>query len=84
MQNLSLTTPEDQLFESLAINFWRIDSLNKIEEQYAGSRKLFDPNHKGYLVDHHRYAVKGGTVTDNAPFGTFSGPTIYSTEHRRL
>ena len=63
IQNLSLTTPEDQLFESLAVNFWRVDPVVKIEEQYAGSRKLFDPKQKGYLIDHHRYAINGGTVT---------------------
>lgn len=45
---------------------------------------MFDPTRKGYLQDHHRYAINGGSVTDNAPFGTFKGPTTYSTEHQRL
>lgn len=57
-----------------------------IEEMYAGSRKnTFDPsNQKGYLMDHHRYKVKGGTISSNAPFGTSSEPTSYFTEHRKL
>lgn len=83
-ENLSLSIPENQLFESIANNFWKIESSSRIEEQYAGSRKLFDPSYKGYLLDHHRYAIKGGSVTDNAPFGTFHGPTNYTTEHQRL
>jgi hypothetical protein len=37
---------------------------------YAGSRKLFDQKQKSYLMDHHRYAVKGGTISSNAPYGT--------------
>lgn len=39
---------------------------------YAGSRKLFDAGMKNYLLDHHRYAVKGGSISSNAPFGTSS------------
>ena len=81
---MSLSIAEDQLFESLALNFWKIGSIVRIEEQYAGSRKIFDHKQKGYLQDHHRYAINGGTVTENAPFGTFSGPTNYTTEHHKL
>ena len=52
---------------------------------YAGSRKTFDPyNPKGYLMDHHRQSVKGGTTTSNAPFGTSSEPTNYFTENGKL
>lgn len=83
-ENLSLSISEDQLFEALALNFWKIDSLVKIKEQYAGSRKVFDPSKKGYLQDHHKYAVNGGSVSQNAPFGTSSTPTIYETEHHKL
>ena len=56
----------------------------RIEDEYAGSRKLFDPKKNGYLMDHHRYVVKGGTVSDNAPFGTFTQKTAYTTEHNVL
>lgn len=55
---------------------------------YAGgsnSRKTFDPSHqKGYLMDHHRHKIKGGSITSNAPFGTSNEPTSYFTEHRKL
>ena len=78
-ENLSLSIPEDQLFESIALNFWKIGSVVRIEDEYAGSRKVFDPSKKGYLQDHHRYALNGGSVSENAPFGTYSAPTIYTT-----
>ena len=61
-----------------------MQSKININEMYAGSRKLFDPSAKGYLMDHHRYAVKGGTISSNAPFGTSSDPTNYFTEHSKL
>jgi len=32
-------------------------------------RKDYDPR-GGYLKDFHRFAVHGGSVTSNAPFGT--------------
>ena len=83
-ENLSLSISEDQLFESIAQNFWKIGSVVRIEDEYAGSRKLFDPTKKGYLQDHHRYALNGGSVSSNAPFGTFSTPTVYTTEHNSL
>ena len=50
-----------------------------ISEKYAGSRKLFDHGAKSYLLDHHRYAVKGGSISSNAPFGTSNEPTNYFT-----
>ena len=78
-ENLSLSVAEDQLFESIALNFWKIGSVGRIQDEYAGSRKTFDPSKKGYLQDHHRYALNGGTVSQNAPFGTFSTPTMYTT-----
>ena len=55
-----------------------------IQEQYAGSRKVFNPGVKGYLQDHHKYAIYGGTVSQNAPFGTSHEPTAYFTEHGKL
>lgn len=83
-QNLSLSVSEDQLFESIALTFWKISSLVKIQQEYAGSRKVFDPKKSAYLQDHHRYAYNGGSVSQNAPFGTFNLPTTYTTEHQRL
>ena len=47
-----------------------MQSKVNINELYAGSRKIFDSSAKSYLMDHHRYAVKGGTISSNAPFGT--------------
>lgn len=35
-------------------------------------------------MDHHRYVVKGGSVSQNAPFGTSVEPTTYVTEHRKM
>jgi hypothetical protein len=38
---------------------------------------MFEPDHKkGYLQDHHRYLVQGGTVSQNAPFGTYAEPEL--------
>lgn len=61
-----------------------MQSKLNINEMYAGSRKLFDPAAKSYLMDHHRYAVKGGSISSNAPFGTSNEPTNYFTEHSLL
>ena len=30
-------------------------------------------------MDHHRNYVKGGSVSENAPFGTFKEATTYTT-----
>mgnify|MGYP000897611308 CR=1 FL=1 len=39
-----------------------------------GSKKRFDMknNNNSYLIDHHRYMINGGTVSQNAPFGTYN------------
>ena len=74
-----MTTNEDMLFESILQNFWKMQSNVNIQDMYAGSRKLFDPASKSYLMDHHRYAVKGGSISSNAPFGTSNEPTNYFT-----
>lgn len=81
---MSLSITEEQLFESIAQNFWKIGSKVKIEDEYAGSRKTFDPKKSGYLQDHHRYAYNGGSISQNAPFGTFNLPTSYKTEHGKF
>lgn len=75
---------DEKLFESILLNFWRLDNSLSIIEKYAGSRKLFDQSKNGYLMDHHRNYVKGGSVSENAPFGTFKETTTYTTEHKRL
>lgn len=79
MENVSLSVIDDKLFESILFNFWRLDNSSSILGKYAGSRKLFDHSKNGYLLDHHRNYVKGGSVSQNAPFGTFSEPTSYTT-----
>lgn len=61
-----------------------MQSKLNINDMYAGSRKVFDSSAKSYLMDHHRYAVKGGTISSNAPFGTSNEPTSYFTEHGKL
>lgn len=45
---------------------------------------MFDPSKKGYLMDHHRGHLTGGSVSQNAPFGTSNEATNYLTEHRKL
>ncbi len=50
---------------------------------FIGGEKTFGSNHKqNFLQDHHRYMINGGTVTSNAPFGTFNEPTDYKTKSR--
>ena len=84
LENLSLSVIDDKLYESVLQNFWRLESGLNINEKYAGSRKVFDASKNSYLMDHHRYVVKGGSVSQNAPFGTTHEPTNYLTEHRKL
>jgi hypothetical protein len=79
LENLSLSVIDDKLYESILQNFWRLESGANISEKYAGSRKVFDTSKNSYLMDHHRYAVKGGSVSQNAPFGTSQEPTNYLT-----
>ena len=56
-----------------------MDTSSSILDQYAGSRKLFLDNKSGYIMDHHRHYLKGGSVSQNAPFGTYQEPTNYKT-----
>ncbi len=79
VEHLSLSIIDDRLFETVLYHFWRLENSVNITEKYAGSRKVFDPSKKGYLMDHHRYAVQGGSVSQNAPFGTSVEPTAYLT-----
>lgn len=60
---------DDRLFESILLNFWKLESSTNISEKYAGSRKVIELKNS-YLLDHHRQVVKGGSVSQNAPFGT--------------
>lgn len=56
-----------------------MENSANITEKYAGSRKVFNDSKLSYLMDHHRYAVQGGSVAQNAPFGTSFEPTSYTT-----
>jgi hypothetical protein len=67
---LSLSIIDDKLFETVLYHFWKLDNSTNITEKYAGSRKVFDPTQKGYLLDHHRHILHGGSVSQSAPFGT--------------
>lgn len=67
---MSLSIIDDKLYESILQNFWRLESSLNINEKYAGSRKVFDTSKNSYLLDHHRNVVNGGSVSQNAPFGT--------------
>jgi hypothetical protein len=82
MRSISGATAEDQLFEVVLQSLFRMPSEVRIEDKYAGSKNLFDVGKKnGYLIDHHRQRVKGGSVSQNAPFGTSSEMTDYSDRH---
>lgn len=81
---MSLSIIDDKLYESVLQNFWKLESSINISEKYAGSRKVFETSKNCYLLDHHRYVVKGGSVSQNAPFGTTQEPTNYFTEHGKL
>jgi hypothetical protein len=79
MENFSASISDDQLFETIMNAVWRLESVVKIEEEYAGnslnylgSKKRFDMKNNSYLIDHHRYMIDGGTVSQNAPFGTYN------------
>jgi hypothetical protein len=79
MQNLSASIADDQLFESILANVWQLDSANRIEDQYAGNtilnmgaKKRFDIKTSSYLIDHHRYMINGGSVSQNTPFETYA------------
>jgi hypothetical protein len=71
---LSLSIRDDQLFESVVQNFWKVGRAQKANNSYAGTRKAMNDD-RGY---------KGGSISQNAPFGTFDIPTSYITEHQRL
>ena len=81
---MSLSVIDDKLYESILQNFWRLESSVNISQKYAGSRKVFESPKDCYLLDHHRYVVKGGSVSQNAPFGTSQDPTNYFTGHHKL
>jgi len=51
-------------------NFWKLSTTHSILDKYAGSRKMYDPSKNSYLMDHHRQVAQGGSVSQNAPFGT--------------
>ncbi|KAL4489389.1 hypothetical protein ABPG72_002685 [Tetrahymena utriculariae] len=80
--NMSASIQDDQLFESILVNTYRLSQQNSLINKYAGQRNAFDPEKKGFLQDHHRFIVNGGTVSSNAPFGTSQEPTHYSTQLR--
>ena len=79
MESVSLSIIDDKLFESMMFNFWKLDTSSNILNQYAGSRKYFDPTKNNYLMDHHKYVIQGGSVSQSAPFGTSKEPTNYFT-----
>lgn len=72
---LSLSIRDDQLFESVAQNFWKVGSINTINNSSAGWRKTIN-DHRGY--------GNSRSAFQNAPFGTFDIPTSYITEHQKL
>ncbi|KAM3137798.1 hypothetical protein pb186bvf_010041 [Paramecium bursaria] len=68
--NFSAAIADDKYFEQILISLFRLDK-DQTKNHHAGGKQVFDPDHKrGYLQDHHRYVIAGGSVSANAPFGT--------------
>eukprot|EP01017_Pseudomicrothorax_dubius_P009839 TRINITY_DN13433_c0_g1_i8.p1 TRINITY_DN13433_c0_g1~~TRINITY_DN13433_c0_g1_i8.p1 ORF type:complete len:560 (+),score=193.58 TRINITY_DN13433_c0_g1_i8:448-2127(+) len=75
---------DDKLFETIFSTTFRLISENPRRQVYAGiagGRKDFNPR-AGYLQDFHRGIYSGGSVAQNAPFGTSDGKVDYSTAMR--
>lgn len=69
---LSAPVEDEKYFELIMINTFKLQSSYQVTDSYAGSavgRKDYNPR-AGYLQDFHRSIVKGGSVSQNAPFGT--------------
>ncbi|EGR29644.1 hypothetical protein IMG5_151930, partial [Ichthyophthirius multifiliis] len=80
--NYSASIQDDQFFETILVNTFKLSQQNQLTSKYAGHRNMFDPLKKGFLQDHHRYLINGGSVSSNAPYGTFQEPTDYATQQR--
>ena len=89
----SAAIEEDLMFEAIIVNCFKLTQESKMENSYAGiaggykvhgqTRLPYETFHKAsYLQDHHKQLYYGGTVTSNAPFGTFEEKTNYSTTLR--
>jgi len=75
----SASVADDKFFEKIIVAVFRILNETNLHQNYAGSKNVFDQDHKSsYLQDHHRYMIHGGSVSSNAPFGTFSEGTDYN------
>lgn len=82
--NVSSSIDEDSYFEVMMNSAWRLQEPSNKQVPWAGaySSGSFNPNHKTqWLADHHRSQF-GGSVAENAPFGTSSDPIDYSTHLR--
>jgi Ca2+-binding EF-hand superfamily protein len=82
--NVSSSIDDDAYFEVMMNSAWRLQEPLKQQVPWAGafSSSTFNPNHKAqWLVDHHRSQF-GGSVAENAPFGTSNEPVDYSTHLR--
>lgn len=78
MHNYSGAIDNDTYFETVLTSSFRVTSEKELYQAHAGSKSAFEPDHKkGFLKDHHRYIYNGGSVSSNAPFGTFNEPTDY-------
>lgn len=82
--NVSSSIDEDSYFELMMNSAWRLQDPTRQQVPWAGvySSGTYNPNHKAqWLADHHRSQF-GGSVAENAPFGTSSDPIDYSTHLR--
>ena len=82
-RHYSAATEEEKLFESILINCFKLTQDNPVTNSFAGmagGRKNYETFHRAsYLQDHHKHLYYGGTVTSNAPYGTFDEKMDYAT-----
>eukprot|EP00825_Cyclidium_porcatum_P007794 TRINITY_DN1390_c0_g1_i9.p1 TRINITY_DN1390_c0_g1~~TRINITY_DN1390_c0_g1_i9.p1 ORF type:complete len:523 (+),score=123.87 TRINITY_DN1390_c0_g1_i9:62-1630(+) len=82
---VSASIEDDKLFETLLVGCFKLSHESQLYKNYAGSKQIFDPDSKkSFLLDHHRNLIYGGTVSQNAPFGTFNEPTDYKTANKPI
>eukprot|EP01015_Nassula_variabilis_P006884 TRINITY_DN1523_c0_g1_i1.p1 TRINITY_DN1523_c0_g1~~TRINITY_DN1523_c0_g1_i1.p1 ORF type:complete len:677 (-),score=121.97 TRINITY_DN1523_c0_g1_i1:107-2137(-) len=86
MQIYSASVDDDALYEAILNNVFKLQSEKNYADVFAGQaggRRDYKPGSRhGYMNDHHKHILFGGSVAQYAPFGTLQTPTEYSTAQR--
>jgi len=70
LRYISAPIEDDKYYELIIKGVFRVKDEQNYSNFYAGQgRKEFNPR-SGYMNDFHRSIYKGGSVSQNAPFGT--------------